>query len=115
VTAPRRLTADEVRLPLGDREVIVRKPGEKDIFVLTRLAEMLGGDATQDAIMLFGDVLEGLLPEQADRTHALRAILRGEIEVTDYAELASAAMRHFYADQAPSNGPVKATKRAARR
>lgn len=104
------------------RMVEIRRPDETDAFVLMRINRILDqgrlrGDQTLtlDAIGAFGDAIDSLFVEPADRRYALDAIISRTITIEEYGELMVSVVKRWgvVEEEAPTTGP-RATKRAAR-
>jgi hypothetical protein len=101
----------------GGRSVVMRRPTEGQTLVLTRVARLAEGDqeAKYDAVTLFGDVLESLFVQPADRRWAYQQLAERVLDASDYLELAVELIAHFGAAEAGTeDAPVRPAKRAAR-
>jgi hypothetical protein len=94
-----------------DRQVEVFEPLPGQIMVLTQLPRMVVQDPTQ-ALTYFGNLLEALIVQEADRTWAYEALISGALEATDYLQMALDTLKAFgiEPEEAPRTGPRKASR-----
>jgi hypothetical protein len=86
--------AFEYTLPGAGRPIHLRKPNDAQMAVLLRLESMLE-DSPVAGVQLYMDSLGALMPD-ADEQWCMRALLRGKVELDDFADIGRQTLFHYY-------------------
>src|SRR3954471_17814862 len=113
-------TDNTVALPIGDLTVVFAKPEPGQLVALRRATTLFTSDdkATQGrGGLLFLDVLDNLVTDQAILHRVYEGMASKAIPLDAYAECAIALLEHFHPsekDEAPKTGPVSTRRARAR-
>jgi hypothetical protein len=98
---------DTVLLPLGERQVVLRKPTEGQMLVLTRLPRMIDTGRFGEAVTRFGDILEHLIVQEDDLKYAYDGLVDETIEPDDYLKLLLDVIEHWKDEKPAGETPRK--------
>lgn len=99
----------EYTLEGASRPIHLMKPNDAQIAVLLRLENMLE-DAPVAGSQLYMDALGALMSDE-DEQWCLRQLLRGQVELQAFADLARQALLHYYPELAAKVAERERTSR----